>query len=144
MTPYTFLILPTTEDYKQHFRNKVCCGPVTTPQQVKVFFPPSTFEHAFFEAPGRDGVKSSEISPSRAQRMDWIRKGLADPSSQWFAGWDKISKRYVHHRAACVVGGKFVIVVRRSRSDRLKAEFMTCYWADNSIDKILKSPAWRV
>ena len=80
----------------------------------------------------------------RAQRMDWIGATLADPAAARFQGWDKSRRRYDPTHCVNVVFEDFVVVLRLGlRVDgSLKANFVTCYQADNSIGKIRTSPLW--
>ncbi len=82
------------------------------------------------------------FSLKRAMRMDWIPAALADPNVPCFQGWNRNKRRYDPTWRVAVVVDDFVIVIgiRRSRSGVMKADFITCYRADNSIGKILQSP----
>ena len=76
--------------------------------------------------------------------MDWIATALADPATACFQGWDRKNKRYDARRRVAVVMQDFVIVISLSkrRDGSLKANFVTCYRAENSIGKIRQSPRW--
>ena len=76
--------------------------------------------------------------------MDWIAATLADPTAVRFQGWDKKKGRHDATRCVSVVFGDFVVVIRLSKKadGTLKANFVTCYEADNSIGKIRQSPLW--
>lgn len=103
----------------------------------------TNFGHAFYESSARDGRKDV-FSPVRAQRIDWIKATLENPDADLFQGWDKRARQYDGTRRVAVVYEDFVVVVAigLTKARVLKANFVTCYQADNSINKIRRSPAW--
>lgn len=103
----------------------------------------SKFGHMFYESTSRDGRKEF-FSPVRAQRIDWIKSTLGHPNADLFEGWDKGSRAYDATRRVAVVYEDFVVVVAMGLKldGALKANFVTCYQADNSIGKIRTSPTW--
>lgn len=139
------LMLATDADYRCHFERSYCRAAITTHDGIRVYFKKEAFDHAFFESTFRDGVKDAAISAARVQRMDWIAATLADPAAKRFQGWDKDRRRYDPGRCVNVVYEDFVVVLRLGlkADDSLKANFVTCYKADNSIGKIRTSPLWK-
>ena len=137
-----YLILPTDADYKAHWVTVVCSGPVTTTHGVQVFFQRNRFEHAFYESPMRDGVKGTVCSLDRVRRMSWIRPALADPASEWRTGWNKALGQADPTRAVCITDEDFVIVIGLQRNQAARANFMSCYRADQSIGRIRGMPYW--
>lgn len=137
------LILADAVAYRQHFEGTYCRGVITTHDGIRVYFRRDDFNHAFFESSGRRG-ENDIFSRVRAERMDWIAAALADPTAACFQGWIKKAKRYDATRRVAVVMQDFVVVIAisRRRDGLLKASFVTCYRADNSINKILASPRW--
>lgn len=135
---YSLLELASEAEYRTVFATEVCREMLQV-GELKIYFSPRTFGHAFFESSNRDGVKD-EFSPARAQRMLWIREVLTDPTSEWYVGWNKSKKCYDSKRAVCVNCGDFVVVLGVRKWPKM--EFMTCYVADNSIGLIKKSPEW--
>ena len=61
-----------------------------------------------------------------------------------YAGWNKITGRYDATRRVAVVYEQFVVVIalRIKQEGILKANFVTGYQADNSIESIRSSPVW--
>jgi hypothetical protein len=139
-----FLILATDAEYRQHFEATYCRGVITTHDGIRVYFKKEDFDHAFFESALRDGNKDITLSAARAQRMNWIAATLSNPTAMRFQGWDKKKKCYDSTRCVSVVFGDFVVVIRLSKKadQTLKANFVTCYDANNSIGKIRQSPLW--
>ncbi|OUI98323.1 hypothetical protein [Acetobacter sp. DsW_54] len=143
VTP-SLLKLATEAAYREHFEKKYCRGGICTHDGIRVYFKKEDFDHAFFESPLRNGVKSTTLSHIRAERMDWIAATLANPAADLFQGWNKKEGCYDASRCVCIVFGNFVVVIRLSKNTQgtLKANFVTCYEADNSITKIRQSPLW--
>lgn len=133
----------TPDEYKAHYKAMYCQSSIQTSDGIRVYFSLNSFDHMFFESSQRNGVKDT-FSPVRAQRIDWIKKTLETASADLFQGWDKGKKKYDPTRRVAVVYEDFVVVVAMSlkRDNSLKANFVTCYQADNSIGKIRTSPAW--
>jgi hypothetical protein len=129
--------------YRGHFERSCCGGNIATHDGIRVYFRRQDFDHAFFESSGRRG-ENDVFSLVRAQRMDWIVAALADPAAACFQGWDRKNKRYDARRRVAVVMQDFVVVISLSmrRDGSLKANFVTCYRAENSIVKIRQSPRW--
>ena len=78
------------------------------------------------------------------QDIDWLKATLEHPTAALFEGWDKTSRQYDATRRVAVVYEDFVVVVAMGlkQDGSLKANFVTCYQADNSIGKIRSSQAW--
>lgn len=129
--------------YRAHYERTLCRGGIVTHDGIAVFFRKEDFDHAFFESSGRRGEKDV-FSIGRAERLDWIASALADPSAQRFQGWSSRTKRHDPTRRVTVVMGDFVVVISlgRRRDGILKASFITCFKADNSMAKIQAAPAW--
>ncbi len=138
------LQLSTEADYRRHFDQKYCRGTIKTRDGVRVYFSRDKFKHAFFESTKRDGVKDSSLSLTRAERMDWIIVTLQNKNANWYQGWDKGTKQIDPTRSVCAAYEEFVVVLSFSLNKKgdLKANFITCYLANNSIEKIRTSPQW--
>jgi hypothetical protein len=129
--------------YRAHYEASYVRARVSTHHGIPFYFHRDKFDHAFFEATNRDGVKN-QFSLPRAQRMDWIAETLREPNADWYQGWVKHKKHYDVTCPVSVAYGDFVVIIRLSkkRDASLKANFITCYDADNSIGKIRQSPIW--
>lgn len=139
------LHLQSEAEYRAYFVENYVRAHVATYHGVRVHFSADQFDHAFYEATNRDGVKD-QFSWVRAQRMKWIALTLNDPGAIWYQGWIKRLERYDPTRSVAVAYGDFVVILkfRATRSGVLKSNFVTCYDADNSIHKIRRSPAWDI
>ncbi|MGQ0665258.1 MAG: hypothetical protein ACT4P2_17115 [Pseudomonadota bacterium] len=137
------LHLPDEAAYRQHFVREYCRSVVQTHDGIRVFFRQDRFDHAFFESANRDGIKDT-FSRVRAERMNWISATLVDPATTRYQGWDAASRSYDPARRVDLLLEDFVVVLSLGlRQDgALKANFVTCFQADNSIDKIRRSPLW--
>jgi len=130
-------------EYRSRYERVYCRGNIQTFDGIRVYFSAAKFGHMFYESTARDGRKDG-FSPVRAQRIDWIKATLEHPTAALFEGWDKASRQYDATRRVAVVYEDFVVVVAMGLKPdgSLKANFVTCYQADNSIGKIRNSPAW--
>jgi hypothetical protein len=139
--PPPLLKLADEAAYRQHFHANYCTGAIMTHDGIPVYFDRWKFDHAFFESVA---AKDDTFSLIRAERMDWIRLTLQDVGADRFQGWNKKTKTYEPHRRVEVVHEDFVVVLQisRKRNGHLKAKFVTCYQADNSIGMIRQSPVW--
>lgn len=133
----------TVAEYRAHYERVYCRGNIQTFDGIRVFFGAGKFGHMFYESTARDGRKDV-FSPVRAQRIDWVKATLERPDADLFEGWDKGAQRYDSTRRVAVVYENFVVVVAMGLKldGSLKANFVTCYQADNSIGKIRASPIW--
>ena len=133
----------TPADYKAHFERVYCRGVVTTFDGIRVYFSPGKFGHCFYESSMRDGNKDV-FSAVRAERIDWIGATLAHRDASLYQGWNNEDRTADPVRRVAVVFEDFVVVVEMGlkQSGELKANFVTCYQADNSIGKIRSSPVW--
>lgn len=138
------LKLSDTTQYRAHYEQTLCQGGVYTHDGIPVYFKKEDFDHAFFESTLRNGIKDSVLSITRAERMDLISATLMDSAADRFQGWNKKQACYDPTRCVSVVHGEFVVVIRisKKKDNSLKANFVTCYVADNSINKIRRSPPW--
>lgn len=133
----------TEDEYRAHYERVYCRGNIQTFDAVRVFFDAHTFGHSFYESTARDGNKDA-FSRERAERIDWIKPTLAHPDADLFQGWVKTTKKHDATRRVAVVYENFVVVLNMGlkMNGSLKAKFVTCYQADNSIGKIRTGPAW--
>lgn len=133
----------TIAEYQAHYEHIYCQGNIRTFDGIRVYFASGKFEHAFYESTARNGNKDA-FSSERAERIDWIKATLEHPQAELYEGWDKGSHSYDSTRRVAVVHENFVVVIamRLNKNDSLKANFVTCYQANNSISKIRASPAW--
>jgi len=134
----------TVIEYKRHYESRYQRGHIVTFDGIRVYFKPQKFGHAFYENSQRRKGPKDEFSMTRAQRMDWIKAALENPDAELLKGWNPKEKRYDDERRVSVVYGDFVVVIELSlnREGQLKGNFVTCYVADNSIEKIKASPKW--
>ncbi len=138
------LVLDSVKDYREYYERNYCRATIMTADGIRVYFKPQKFGHAFYRnSRGTKGAKD-EFCPVRAQRMSWIKHTLEHPHAKLFMGWNKVNRCYEESRRVSVVFCDFVVVIEMSlsRAGELKANFVTCYEADNSIGAIKKSPPW--
>jgi hypothetical protein len=142
------LLLADEQAYRSHYHAEFCSAPVmmnTPGGPIPVYFDPKTFDHAFFESANHDGVKDNDFSLTRACRMPFIVTALTGPGNEQFAGYDKKTRQVGHARIVCVVTAEdFVVVIRLglTATGSLRGNFVTCFYADNSIRKVRSNPQW--
>ncbi len=138
-----FVIYDTVEEYRRYYEERFCRQPIVTFDAIPVYFSKEKFSHAFYESSDRRGSKDV-FSLERAKRMDWIKATLQSSESLLFQGWDAKKKRYFANRRVSIVYENFVVIIQISlkKNGSLKANFITCYQANNSIGKIKASPIW--
>lgn len=137
----------TQEEYREHYERVYCRVPLRTFDGILVRFRKMKFEHCFFESSRRDGTKD-HFSIKRAERIDWIKNALQDPSSERYVGWDRIRKCYDKQRRVAIVMGNYIVVIRLKGSGN--ADFITAFLADtqvgtgsySTVDQIRKGPKW--
>lgn len=134
----------TASEYKHHYERYYQRANIVTFDGIRVYFKPQKFGHAFYENSQRKKGPKDEFSPVRAQRMDWIKATLENPSARLYKGWNKEGKTYEENRRVSVVYDGFVVVIELSLNTHgeLKGNFITCYVADQSINRIVNSPEW--
>jgi hypothetical protein len=133
----------TVAEYRAHYERVYCRGTILTFDGIRVYFSPGKLGHMFYESTVRDGRKDV-FSAVRAERIDWIKATLEHPDAALFEGWNKDARQYDASRRVAVVYEDFVTVVSMSLKldGSLKANFVTCFQAENSIGKIRTSPTW--
>lgn len=138
------LKLSSIEDYRNYYETNYCKTPLFTFDGIPVYFSKSKFEHAFFKSSRRNKIKD-RFSTTRAERMTWISATLTNPKADLYQGWDKKRKRYDPRGRVNIVFEDYVVVLKITitKQNQLKGEFRTAYKAENSIDKIKKSPKWK-
>lgn len=138
------LIYETFREYKQHYERHYQRGTIVTADGIRVYFKPQKFGHAFYQNSQRRKGPKDEFSEERAQRMDWIKATLEHPEAELYMGWNKDQKCYEEARRISVVFAEFVVVIELGLNKRneLKGNFVTCYVADKSINRIKSSPIW--
>lgn len=85
------------------------------------------------------------FSLERAMRIDWIAPALADPGARRFQGWLKKEQRHDPARRVTVFIEGFLVIIalRMGQDEQLKAQFVTCYPADNRTQaKIARAAFW--
>lgn len=136
----------TEAQYRAHFEKEYCQGPILTHDGIEVYFRKKDFDHCMFESSRRTGDKLPIISLVRAERIDWIKATLQNPTADLYPGWDKSKKRVDNSHRVAVAYEEFVVVIRIKvgKSDVVKkADFKTAYLADNSIEKIRAASPWK-
>ncbi|MCC7355068.1 MAG: hypothetical protein IT330_15090 [Anaerolineae bacterium] len=132
----------TEAAYRQHYETYYCQARIYTFDGMRVYFPKSQFDDAFYESASRAARDKSLFSWNRAERIDWIRAALQDRTAELYAGWDREEKRINWKRRIVLVYGNYVVVLNLVPKKHT-ATFITAYVADpTTIQKIRNGPRW--
>lgn len=142
MTP-ELIELSSMEEYRKYYEREYCHSPIYTFDGIPIYFSKSRFSHAFFESSDRRNSNDT-FSFTRAKRISWIKTMLQSKTAILYQGWDKRKRKYDPTGRVVFEYEQFVVVIRLSlkKDGSLKGNFITCYQANNSIEKIKKSPTW--
>ena len=137
------LVRYTTEaEYRAHYERCYCRAVIHTFDGLRVHFPKQQFDDAFFESANRRARDKSVFALERAERIDWIRATVEDPTAELYQGWDRDRKVTAHGRRIALVFGNYVVVLQ-VHNKRGAATFITAYVAtSDTIRKIRSSPRW--
>lgn len=129
------------KEYRDHYERVYCKGGIITNDGISIFFGKDDFNHIFFES---IRTKDDTFSEDRSKRIDWIKETITNSNSILYQGYDRQTKEYYPDRRVALAYEDFVVVVLLSlnKNDQLKGKIITCYYADNSIDKIKASALW--
>jgi len=140
------LQLKSESEYRDHWRHEyVTCGPVTTADNIPVYFSVDRFNHTFYESDRKSSRKLPTISQVRVERMDWIKLTLQQSNAELFWGWDKHNRKHSPDRRFAVFYQEFVVVIlitKNAATGMVKGKFVTAYLADKNIAQIRRSPKW--
>lgn len=131
------------EEYRQHYKRIYCRGKIITQDNIRVYFKPDRFNHAFYVPQKRKGMKT-QFSHERAQRIDWIKATLEAPDSSLLFGWNNTTKETDWNRRVSVRYDDYIVVIELSRSKAgvIKGNFITAFPATGSMDSINSNPEW--
>lgn len=138
------VIYAEESEYRAHFEQVYCQGPIITADGIRVYFKKYQFNHCMFESSKRDKIKDV-FSSARAERIGWIKETLTNPDAELYQGWDREKKRVNPDSRVAIAYEDFVVIIRLHRKKGIpitSADFITAYQADNSIGKIKKMPKW--
>ena len=137
-----FVKYKTIQEYLNHFEKVYCKGNIRTFDNIPVYFRKSDFNHCFYETVK---LKDDTFSWKRAKRIDWIKETLEDPNADLRCGWIKKKNKINFKRRVAIVNNNYIVIILigKKKDGSLKANFITAFIADKSINKILKMPNWK-
>lgn len=140
------LCFETVTEYRCHYERHYQRGNIVTFDGIQVYFKPQKFGHAFYENSQRRKGPKDRFSFKRAQRMDWIKSTLEHPEAELYMGWNKEEKCYAEDRRVSVIYEDFAVIIELGLNIQgaLRGNFITCYVADQSIERIKQSPQWEL
>lgn len=138
----TLIKYKTIQEYRNHFEKIYCKGNIRTFDNIPVYFRKSDFDHCFFESVK---TKDDTFSFIRAERIDWIKETLEDANADLRCGWLKKKNRVDCKRRVTIVNKNYVVIILigKRKDSSLKANFITSFIAEKSINKILRMPKWK-
>lgn len=136
------LELPSKNHYRRHFENIYCTGNIFTFDGIQVFFKKKDFDHCFYDS---TNFKDDKFSKERYERINWIKETLEDPNADLRCGWNKRKKKVDSNRRVAIVNKDYVVIISiiKKKDGSLKANFITAFVADKSINQILSMPKWK-
>ncbi len=134
--------IPSEEELRQMWSDIYCEKPITTFDNIKVYFYSNMFDHCFYESDNRSEKDKSILSYNRLQRIHWIKDALEDPDAIRKQGWIKKLKKYDDSRRVTLVKGNYIVVI--IIYDIKKARFITAYEVNDkkNLEVIKNSPDW--
>jgi hypothetical protein len=116
------LTLPNEESYRAHFHAEYCCAPVVTFDGIAVRFFPEMFDHAFYRDSSPTARDKANFDLQRAQRMNWIKAVLEDPTLEVYRRVMPDSKV---RRIALEPTARYAVIIQIDSSKPLRARFIT-------------------
>ena len=130
----------TEEELRKLWDITYCIEPIITFDNIVVKFYSNMFDHAFYESIDRKQKDKSALSYARLEKIFWIKDTLQDPDAELVQGYDNKTKRHSNSSRVAIIKDNYVVIIWMKTSK--EAKFVTAYVADNSIEKIKKSPKW--
>lgn len=132
----------TEGQYRRHFERVYCRGPIVTPDGLEVRFRKRDFDHCMYKRSPTTGARV--FLRVRAERIDWIKATLEDPSADVRQGWDRKKKRIDPSRRVAIAYGDYAVVVQvlRQPDGSLRGSFVTAYSAGPDVAKMKSKPRW--
>jgi len=138
------LDLPNEAAYRAKFqRDYVDGASVLTPDGITVRFYPEKFHHAFHRSSTRRVQDKAVFDRQRAQRMDWIRAVLTDPSVERYRDPRKLGEFW------CVVlepTTPYVVIIQLYKRNPPTARFITAFVVEDGWGYLIKTrrmPRWQ-
>ena len=135
------LSLPNEAAYRAYFETQYCNTTVVTFDGVDVQFFPETFNHAFYRDSSRTAKDKANFDLKRAQRIDWIRVVLEDPSLQLYR---RVMPNCKIRRIALEPSTPYAVIIQIDSRNAHRARFITAYIVDSpsALTKIQSNPRW--
>lgn len=134
--------------YRNIFEVFYCKAPISTFDNILVFFKKDNFSHAFYESRNRRRKDKSIFSYKRANRIYWIKWILKNQNAELYKGYNHKTKRYDNSRRVAVCTDNYVVIIELNKK-KDKAKFITAYVADGingkgekAIDLIKSGEKW--
>lgn len=135
------LNLPDEGAYRSYFVNTYCNTPIITFDNIIVRFYPEIFDHAFYRDSSPIANDKSVFALERAQKIDWIRTVLADPTAELYRRTMSNSKT---RRIAVEPTTPYAVIIQIHSHNSALARFVTAYVVDSmtALKKMRSNPRW--
>ncbi|MBN1364520.1 MAG: hypothetical protein JW976_06925 [Syntrophaceae bacterium] len=136
------LNLQSPDEYRKYFEDNYCNQKIFTFDKIRVLFPKSAFDHAFYSSSSRRERKKDVFSTERAERMPWIKIALADDLAELYFGWDNKRKCVVSNRRVAIIVRDYVVIIQTKSADI--AFFISAFIANQrALNMIRLNPKWQ-
>lgn len=137
----SLLTLPDEQSYRVHFITQYCNAPTVTFDGIAVRFFLNMFDHAFYRDSSRMAKDKANFDLQRAQRMDWIRTVLTDPSVELYR---RVMLNSKIRRIALEPTVRYAVIIQIDNRNPLRARFITAYIVDSNsaLGKMRSNPQW--
>jgi hypothetical protein len=136
------LNLKSPDEYRKYFEENYCNQKIFTFDKIRVLFPKSAFDHAFYSSSSRREQKKDVFSTERVERMPWIKTALEDASAELYFGWDNKRKCVVTNRRVAIIVRDYVVIIQTKSADM--AFFISAFIANQrALNMIRLNPKWQ-
>jgi len=133
----------TEAEYRAHFINKYVrqANSVITFDGITVRFFQENFNHAFFTSSSRKTPKKDRFDRSRAQRIDWIKYVLEDPTMEVYR---RVMPNGKVRRITLEPTTPYAVIIQINPKDPTQARFITAYVVNSqsALRKMRSNPKW--
>ena len=135
------LALPNEQHYRAYFIAQYCNAQIVTFDDITVRFFPGMFGHAFYRDSGPSVKDKANFDLQRAQRMDWIRAVLTDPSVELYR---RVMPNSKIRRIALEPTVRYAVIIQIDNRNPSRARFTTAYVVDSNrvLTNMRSNPRW--
>ena len=135
------LTLASPSEYRRYYVSHYCCAPISTFDGISVLFFEEVFGHAFYRDSSPTARDKAIFDYRRAERLDWIRAVLRDPTAELYR---RVMPTSSTRRIALLGPVRYAVIIQPYRRDPTRARFITAYIVDSNstLTKMRSNPRW--